>query len=274
MIVTEAFHAARASMKNQKLKIYDKLSGFIDIYRTKQAENKLLAQADQIWIFSDVDDKGLTEVFGRVWDTRLIPNGVNTIYYDSVRLGQYPLPAGWEKTQRNILFSGTLSFPPNSLAVELLIDHIYPQLRQVYSNCRLLLVGRNPTQKMLDAAQEDSGIIVTGSLPDVRPYFAAASVMVVPLRHGSGTRLKILEAFAAGCPVVSTAKAAEGLNVTDGEHLLIREEIEAMIEGVCQLWSDPSLGQKLANSAYELVKAEYSWSVIGQKVESAIQELF
>lgn len=274
MIVTEAFHAARFSMKNQKLKIYDKISAFIDIYRTKEAERKLLAQADQIWVFSDVDDKGLKEVFGRVWDTRLIPNGVNTNYYDSVRLGESPLPEGLKKTQQTILFPGTLSFPPNSLAVEFLINEIYPQLRQVYPGCRLLVVGRNATQWMLDATEQDSGITVIGPVPDMRPYFAAASVMIVPLYHGSGTRLKILEAFAAGLPVVSTAKGAEGLKVRDGEHLLIREEIEAIIEGVCQLWSDPILGQKLADSAYKLVKAEYSWSAIEQKVASAIQELF
>lgn len=98
--------------------------------------------------------------------------------------------------------------------------------------------------------------------------------MAVPLGHGGGTRLKILEAFAAGCPVVSTAKGAEELKVKDGEHLLIGDEIEAMVEGVCQLWSDPSLGQKLANSAYELVRAEYSWEAVGRKVESAVRELF
>ena len=274
VLVTEAFHTARSSIKNQKLKVYDKFSGFIDIYRTKQAERKLLSQADQIWTFSDVDDKGLTQVYGGTWDTRVIPNGVNTIYYDTVRLGEHPKPEGWENTERNILFPGTLSFPPNSLAVELLINQIYPQLRQVYADCRLLVVGRNPTQWMLDAAKQDSGITVIGAVPDMRPYFAAASVMVVPLYHGSGTRLKILEAFAAGLPVVSTAKGAEGLKVTDGEHLLIREEVDAIAEGVRQLWSNPSLEQKLTSSAFELVQAEYSWEAIGERVESALEGLF
>lgn len=274
MVVTEAFYAARAAIKDQKLNISDKISGIIDINRTKQAERKLLSQADQTWVFSEVDDKGLTQVYGGTWDTHLIPNGVNTNYYDTVRLGEYPKPEGWENTQRNILFPGTLSFPPNSLAVELLINQIYPQLRQVYPDCRLLVVGRNPTQWMLDAAEQDTGITVIGVVPDMRPYFAAASVMVVPLYHGSGTRLKILEAFAAGLPVVSTAKGAEGLKVTDGEQLLIREEIDAIAKGVHQIWSNPSLQKKLTSSAFELVEAEYSWSAIGKRVESAVAELF
>ncbi|MEM9926541.1 MAG: glycosyltransferase family 4 protein [Cyanobacteria bacterium P01_D01_bin.50] len=274
MVVTEAFYAARAAIKDHKLKISAQISGIIDINRTKQAERKLLSQADQTWVFSEVDDKGLTEVYEKVRDTHLIPNGVNTDYYNTVRNGEYPKPEGWENTQRTILFPGTLSFPPNSLAVELLINQIYPQLRQVYPDCRLLVVGRYPTQWMLDAAEQDSGITVIGAVPDMRPYFAAASVMVVPLYHGSGTRLKILEAFAAGLPVVSTAKGAEGLKVTDGEQLLIREEIDAIAEGVRQVWSNPSLEQKLTSSAFELVQAEYSWSAIGTRVESAVVELF
>ncbi|MGH8002274.1 MAG: glycosyltransferase family 4 protein, partial [Brasilonema sp.] len=134
-------------------------------------------------------------------------------------------------------------------------------------------VGTGPTQFMLEAAQQQPGIIVTGRVPDMRPYLADASVIVVPLLQGGGTRFKILEAFAAGCPVVSTAKGAEGLKVVDGEHLLIRNEVTELVEGVSQIWSEPSLGKRLAGSAYELVKAEYDWERVGCNVEEALQEL-
>lgn len=168
-----------------------------------------------------------------------------------------------------------MSYPPNLVAVELLIEQIYPRLRHIYPDCRLVLVGGGrATQRIIEATKQDSGIIVTDKVPDVRPYLAAASAIAVPLRHGGGTRLKILEAFAAGCPVVSTAKGAEGLKVKDGEHLLIREDIEEIVDGVCQLWSDSSLAKRLADSAYELVKAEYSWQAVGRNVESAVRELF
>lgn len=274
VIVREGHYSAYYALENRKLTIKEKISRSLDLSRTKLAERDLLDQATQVWTFSDVDDKLLQDLYGQVSHARVIPNGIDVTHYDVVRLGKCSPPEGFNEKQRNLLYSGQFTYPPNVQAVEILIDQIYPRLRQVYPDCRLLVVGHSPTQQMLEAAQRDSGIIVTGEVPDVRPYLAAASVMVVPLRHGSGTRLKILEAFAAGCPVVSTAKGSEGLKVKDGEHLLIREEIEAIREGVCQLWSDPSLGQKLANSAYELVKAEYSWSAIGQKVESAIQGLF
>jgi glycosyltransferase involved in cell wall biosynthesis len=97
--------------------------------------------------------------------------------------------------------------------------------------------------------------------------------MVVPLQQGGGTRLKLLEAFASGCPAVSTTKGAEGLNVRDGEHLLIRDEIEAITEAVEQLWSKTALVEKLAAAAYELVKAEYSWEAVSKRVDQALQQL-
>lgn len=266
----EEVYAAQCAIEKRKLSIKQK----IELFRTKPIERHLIGQADQVWICSDVDDKQLQKLYGPVSHAQVIPNGIDVAKYDCIHLGTCNLPEGLENLGRNILYLARFSSSVNAVAAQLLINEIYPQLRQIYPDCHLLLVGHKPTPKMLEAAQGDSGIIVTGDVPDVRPYLAAASVMVVPLRHGGGTRLKILEAFAAGCPVVSTAKGAEGLRAFDGEHLLIRDEINAIVEGICQLWSDPSLGKRLANSAYELVKAEYSWQAVGRKVESAIRELF
>jgi glycosyltransferase involved in cell wall biosynthesis len=273
-IALKQSYSARYLTENRKLTLKKNIEVFLDISQIRSIERDSIHQADQVWTCSDTDDKLLQNLYGRVPYTQVVPNSIDVSHYDCVRLGKCSLPEGLERKQRNLLYSGKFSYFPNAVAVDLLIDHIYPRLRQVYPDCRLLLVGRHPTQRMLEAAEQDSTIIVTGEIPDVRPYLAAASVMAVPLHHGGGTRLKILEAFAAGCPVISTAKGAEGLKVQDGEHLLIRNEIEAIFEGVCQLWSDPTWGQKLAKSAYELVNAEYSWSAVGGKVESAVRELF
>lgn len=103
-----------------------------------------------------------------------------------------------------------MSYAPNTIAAGLLIDHIYPVLKAMHPECRLLLVGRVPTAKMLKAADQDADIVVTGSVPDVRPYLAAASIMVVPLQQGGGTRLKILEAFASGCLLLALLKGLRG----------------------------------------------------------------
>lgn len=251
-----------------------RLKARIQFTHLRNSEKVLSLQSDRVWVCSEEDADLLEQWYGKNIPTDAIPNGVDVSSYDSIRSGQCSLPEGLEKKQRNILFLGQLSYSPNTVAAELLISQIYPQLKQIYADCRLLLVGRVPTKMMLEAAEKDPDIVVPGSVPDVRPYLAAASVMVVPLRQGGGTRLKILEAFAAGCPVISTTKGAEGLKAKDGEHLLIGDEIDAIVKGVCQIWSDAALGAKLASAAYELVKAEYSWEAVSQKVEPSIRALF
>jgi glycosyltransferase involved in cell wall biosynthesis len=121
--------------------------------------------------------------------------------------------------------------------------------------------------------QGNPNIVVTGEVPDVRPYLATADAMVVPLRQGSGTRFKILEAFSAGCPVVSTAKGAEGLNANNEEHLLLRERPEDLVEAIEQLKSSAILVQGLTQRAYEQVTAHYSWTAVERIVANAIGQL-
>ena len=169
---------------------------------------------------------------------------------------------------------GSFDYKPNLNAANFLIDKVYPRLRNIYPECQLLLVGKNPSQKLIQTAQKYSGVICTGTVPDVKPYLAASSVVVTPLFEGGGTRLKILEAFAAGRPVVSTTKGVEGINAQDGEHLLIRDDVEGIIDSISLLWSDLSFGKKLVNAAYELVQTEYSWEAVAHKIEPAIKDLF
>lgn len=251
-----------------------KLKAKIQLDHLKTIEKDFSSRVNQVWVCSKEDVSLMHQFYGQVAATHDVPNGINVGHYDCVRSGEISLPLGLEDTRRNILFLGQLSYPPNTVAAELLINHIFPRIRELYPDSRLLLVGRKPTQFMQEAAMHSPEIIVTNAVPDVRPYLAAASLMIVPLLEGGGTRLKIVEAFAAGCPVISTAKGAEGIKAIDGEHLLIRNEVEEIVEGVCQLWSNPALGEKLAHSAYELVQAEYSWEAVGRKVEKLITQMF
>lgn len=242
--------------------------------RLQAIESDFIRQADQTWVCSEEDIILLKTLYGEQFEPHAIPNGIDVASYENVRLNQCKLPEGLEDKQHNFIYMGTFSYPPNKVAAKLLIDEIYPRLQKNYPNCRLLMVGRSPTQFMLDAAKSNPGIIVTGSVPDVRPYLAASSVMVVPLQQGGGTRLKLLEAFASGCPAVSTSKGVEGLNAKDGEHLIIRDEMEEIVGAIEQLWSDVSLVEKLTTAAYDLVQAEYSWEATAKRVEKAIAQLF
>lgn len=265
----EALTKKFSSNKSWVSQIKEKLQFF----QHKNIERELTRQAKQVWVCSEEDTHLLQEVYGKVSDIRVVPNALNVANYDSVRLGECSPPDGLKEKHHNFIFMGNFAYPPNREAAELLINEIYPQLSKIYPDCRLLLVGQNPTQFMREAAKQNRSIIVTGRVPEVLPYLAAASVAVVPLLQGGGTRLKILEAFSAGCPVVSTAKGAEGLKAKDGEHLLIRDKMDEIVAGVSQIWSDPNLAEKLANSAYELVKNEYSWEAVSRQVEPAISAI-
>ena len=266
------FHLFGQKIEGEK-KLSSRLKNQLLISHLRNLEGEFCRQVDSVWTCSENDVQLLQDTYGKIPPSHVIPNGLDIEYYSIVRCNQANLPANWQENSHTLIFVGLLSYAPNTEAAELLLQQVYPRLKASYPDCRLLLVGRNPTPKMREIAAKEPGIIITGGVADVRPYLAAASAVAVPLRQGGGTRLKILEAFAAGRPVVSTAKGAEGLKVKDREHLLVRETAEEIATGVSQIWSDAALNQKITDCAYQLVKAEYSWEAVAQKIEPAVQEL-
>jgi glycosyltransferase involved in cell wall biosynthesis len=110
-------------------------------------------------------------------------------------------------------------------------------------------------------------------VPDVVPFLAAATVMAVPLRQGGGTRLKILEGFAANVPVVSTRKGAEGLEVEDGTHLLFAETAGEFVDAIRLIWTEARLAKSLAANGFDLVTRAYSWDVSSRRIAQAVDTL-
>jgi len=162
---------------------------------------------------------------------------------------------------------------PNRVAAAFLIEELFPRLAADNDDVRLVLAGSQPTAAMLKAAAMESRIIVTGAVPDMQPHLQAASTMVVPLFQGSATRLKILEAFAARLPVVSTTKGAEGLAVENQQHLLIAEDVDEFVAAARRLWSDRQLAARLTANGLILVKEQYSWEVAEREIRSALDKL-
>ena len=250
----------------------------------KADEAEFMRQADQTWVCSDTDRKRLARLYGQPPENDkpthryVVPNAINLDDYAQIRAGQcdYPanLPSDWATHPRTLLYLGNFGFVPNAEAAEILVTQIYPRIKNIYPDVRLLMVGRDPTPLMTDAFEKNGNITVTGRVSNIMPYLAVGSVMVVPLQKGSGTRFKVLEAFAAGCPVVSTAKGVEGLAVQDGQHLLIREGAEGIANGVMELWNGHTQAQSLTAAAYELVRAEYSWEASGRAIKKALSKLF
>lgn len=186
----------------------------------------------------------------------VVENGVDTSKFA-------PLPPGYDPV---LLFIGALDYLPNQDAALYLCAQILPLIRKTIPGVKVLLVGRKPSQEILNLSSEV--VEVWGDVPDVEPYYTRASVAVVPLRAGSGSRLKILEAMALGRPVISTGKGAEGLDLEPGEDFLRGEDAASFSEAVVKLLNDPDLYRKIAARARRTVVEKYDWSKAAQKMQS------
>jgi len=172
----------------------------------------------------------------------------------------------------HLLFVGVIGYPPNADAVVYFCKSILPLIRRAVPEARLTVIGHAPPIEVQQLASS-SEVVVTGFVNDPIPYYASASVCVVPLRAGGGTRLKILEAMALGRPVVTTSIGCEGLDVTDGEHLLIGNTGEDFARQVLRLLREPELRHRIIVAARSLVEKRYDWAIIADKLVQTYQAL-
>lgn len=180
----------------------------------------------------------------------LVPNGVDLDYFR---------PADAEDTEPGaIVFVGLMSYLPNEDAARYFCKEVLPLLSGMNPRPRVYLVGRNPSPGVKEL-HDGEMVIVTGEVADVRPYVAKAQVVVVPLRFGGGTRLKILEAFAMGKTVVSTSKGAEGIPATAEREILMANSREELATQVRRVLSSESLRTQIGRAAREFVRDRFGW---------------
>jgi len=194
----------------------------------------------------------------------VIPNGVDCAAFADLPTGRPPSPP-------TVLFLGTMSWGPNATAARFLAESILPKLRERVPEARVVIVGRDPPAE-LKAFHGKNGVEVTGGVPDVKPYFASSTLLAVPLDAGGGTRLKILEAFAAGVPVVSTAIGAEGIDAIPGTHFISAER-PAFADAIGDLLSQPLAASRMATAARQLANDVYDWGRIGKRAVEVINAL-
>jgi polysaccharide biosynthesis protein PslH len=236
--------------------------------RMTATERDAVCGADLVWVCSDHDAQQIARVHSRRAGITVVPNGVDVDAYR--RDEALPTAADWGRWPITMVYPGLFSYTPNEDAAMRLIKHVLPAVRARGCSARAVLVGRDPTPALLAAAQQDAGVEVTGWVESVLPYLKQACVVTLPIRLGSGTRLKILEAFAIGRPVISTAKGAEGIDAINDDHLLIREDVDAMAEAIIELWRRPLLRERLCERALELVRSRYSWSAAAQRIAQSL----
>jgi len=163
-----------------------------------------------------------------------------------------------------IVFTGSLDWHPNIDGLVWFAHDVYPLLRTAAADLRINVVGRKPTQRIRDLLAGRTAMNLHADVPRIQPHLHSARVMMVPLRIGGGSRLKILEAMASGVPVVSTAKGAEGLNVIAGDNILIEDEPERFAKALLEVIWDGDLHRRLAERGLELVNRRYSWDRVAR----------
>lgn len=210
---------------------------------------------------SEVDRRLLITANPRL-RVEVVSNGVDTKVYQ-------PLPQ--EDTGPTLLFVGTISYLPCADAVLYFCREMLPRIRRMIDGVEMWIVGTNPLPEVIRLSGDD--VYVTGRVDDVVPYYGRSTVCVVPLRAGGGTRLKILEAMALGRPVVSTTIGCEGLDVVDGEHLLIADSPEQFAEKTVCLLSDRALYQRITTNARQLVVTRYDWDAIANQLMQIYAEM-
>jgi sugar transferase (PEP-CTERM/EpsH1 system associated) len=171
----------------------------------------------------------------------------------------------------SVVMTGLMRYRPNSDAALFFLREVMPLILTRRPNLVFYVVGAGPPEELKRLA--GSNVVVTDTVLDVRPYVHKAAVFVVPLRMGSGTRLKVLEGLAMAKPMVSTSLGCEGIDVRHGEHLLVADEPAHFADAVLKLMSEPELGARLGRTGRELVLQQYSWETVVEELERFYDEL-
>jgi glycosyltransferase involved in cell wall biosynthesis len=165
-----------------------------------------------------------------------------------------------------MIFTGLMGYRPNVDGAVYFVHEILPHILRVRPDATFTIVGAAPAEEVTRLAGPN--VRVVGEVPDVRPYLAAAAVSVVPLRMGSGTRLKVVEGLAMGKAIVSTSLGCEGIAVRDGEHLLVADEPLAFARSVLRLLDDSDAAAALGRRGRELAVDQYDWAASAQQLET------
>ncbi len=226
-------------------------------------EGDAYRRADRVVCCSEADAALAARSYGPV-ATSIVDNGVDVDRFAAVAP---------DRNANKILFLGALDWRPNLDAVALLLGEIFPLLRAQVPSAELLVVGRHPPEQLRKKIAAREGVTLHADVPDVIPYLSQCALMTVPLRIGGGSRLKILEALAAGLPVVSTTIGAEGLELQDGVHLRLADGPADHALALAAALKDPAGSFARAAQGRTRVAARYGWPMLADRLETVWQSV-
>jgi polysaccharide biosynthesis protein PslH len=231
--------------------------------KTRRIEAEVCRSFDHVITVSEDDRQTLETEFG-ITQSSTIPTGVNTDFFS---------PSTQRPQRGRLVFVGSMDWDPNEDGAAWFLRDIYPRVRKAVPEASFAIVGRAPSPRLRAIAEKEPGVEITGWVPDVRPHLANAEVVVVPLRVGGGTRIKIPEAMAMAKAVVATPIGAEGLPFHDGRQIRIAERPEQFARAVVELVNNASLRNSIAQAARDEVVNHHGWEPVVARVEHILEHV-
>lgn len=239
----------------------------IEARRIKKYEGMLVRTFDHILAVTEIDRTALLEA-ARTLNGRM--EGNKSLDKHQSRITVIPIavdteliqPASRQPGSKTILTLGTLHYPPNADGIRWFLQEVFPLVRESVPEAKLTVVGKNPPNDLIQFANENpEWVTVTGYVPELRPYIQLSALVVIPVRAGSGMRVRILDAFSYGMPVVTTTVGLEGIDANSGEHVLVADTPEEFADDVIRLLQEEDLREKLSLSGRRFVEERYDWKV-------------
>ena len=230
--------------------------------KTRRIEERVCQSFDHVIAVSPEDREVFKTEFG-IKRVSTIPTGVDASYFH---------PQGLPPKAGRLAFGGSMDWYPNEDGVIWFLQEVYPLIRHKVESATFTVIGRNPSAR-LKAAASLPGVELTGRVADVRPFLAEAEVVVVPLRVGGGTRIKIPEAMAMGKAVVSTIVGAEGLPFSNGQEIMLVDNAEEFAKAVIELMLNPKRRMEVEFAACDRVRREHGWDSIVDRLERMLIDL-
>ena len=240
---------------------FKKFFYYLENLKIMRYEKKVWSLFDEIYAMSMLDKDKMLEIDSRL-SISIIPNGVDTTYFQ---------PDGRDKKSKDILFLGYLTHAPNIDGLLFFYHQIFPLVKDYVPQARIIIVGGGLAPEIEQIPQRPD-VIFNGYVEDARPIMDSCRLMVVPLRIGSGTRLKILEALAQGLPVVTTTVGCEGIEANDGTEVSIVDTPEEFAKKIVKLLMDDTLCRRMSEEGRRLAEEKYSWELIGRCLENTYNE--
>ena len=246
---------------------------WLETKRIKQYEGKIVSDFEATLAVTEPDRVALLDAVrahAGNHDAHAAPIAVIPIAVDTRQI--QPVPR--EPASHNLLTMGTLYYPPNADGIRWFLQEVFPLVRKKMPDITITIVGKNPPRDFVRLAEDpESGVIVTGFVEELDPYFARSTLMVIPVRAGGGMRVRILEAFARAMPVVTTTIGLEGIDAQPGQDVLVADTPSDFANCVLRLMQDKSLQAMLSSNGRQLVESRYDWQVVLGELDKTYERL-